>query len=118
LLRWGIRRPERLITWSPRWRTWICTVHPESEWAQNVWDELLSPLEELDARVTRLERLIQTTMPTDPHSSLLIALQALSSIDWITSATIVSELGDFAQFAHPRAVMSRVGLVPSEAFSG
>ena len=118
LLRWGIRRPERFIAWSPRWRTWIRTVHPESEWAQSVWDELLSQLEELDARVTRLERLIQTAMPTHPHASLLIALQALRGIDWITSATIVSELGDFAQFAHPRAVMSSVGLVPSEASSG
>jgi len=86
-----------------------------------VWDELLSQLEALDARVTRLERLIQTAMPTHPHASLLIALQALQAlrgIDSLTAATIVSELGDFAQFAHPRAVMSSVGLVPSETSSG
>jgi len=118
LLRWGILRPERFITWSPRWRTSLRTVHPESEWAQSVWDALLSPLEELDARVTRLERLIQTAMPTHPPASLLIALQALRGIDWIPSATIVSELSGFAQFAHPRAVMSRVGLVASESSSG
>jgi len=68
--------------------------------------------------IRRPERLIQTAMPTHPHASLLIALQALRGINWITSATIVSELGDFAQFAHPRAVMSSVGLVPSEASSG
>ncbi|MCL4520766.1 MAG: transposase [Firmicutes bacterium] len=118
LLRWGIRRSERFIAWSPRWRTWIRTIHPESEWAQSVWDEWLSQLEALDARVTRLERLIQTAMSTHPHSSLLVALQALREIDWLTSATLVSEFGDFAQFAHPRAVMSSVGLVPREASGG
>ena len=29
LLRWGIRRPERFLAWSPGWRTGIRRVHPE-----------------------------------------------------------------------------------------
>ncbi len=118
LLRWGIRRPERFLAWSPRWRTWIRRVHPEPAPRGEVWNELLSQLEELDDRVTRLERAIKAVIPHHPQAPLLIAFQALRGINWVTSATVVAEFGDLTQLSHPRAVMSRVGVVPTEVSSG
>ena len=118
LLRWGIRRPERFLAWSPRWRTWIRRVHPEPDPRGEVWNELLSQLEELDDRVTRIERAIKAAIPHHPQAPLLIAFQALRGINWVTSATIVAEFGALTQFSHPRAVMSSVGVVPTEVSSG
>jgi transposase len=118
LLRWGIRRPDRFLAWTPAFRTWIRSLDPAPAPRDMVWNELLSQLEELDARIDRLSTAIQAAIPTHPHALLIVALQALRGVDWLTAATIVAEYGDLTQFPHPRAFMSRVGVVPSESSSG
>ena len=42
----------------------------------------------------------------------------LRGIDFVAAATLVAELGDLKRFAHPRELMSFLGLVPSEYTSG
>ena len=43
---------------------------------------------------------------------------SLRGIDFIAAVTLVAELGDLKRFAHPRELMSFLGLVPSEHSSG
>jgi transposase len=38
--------------------------------------------------------------------------------DFVAAATFVAEIGDARRFAHPRALMAYLGLVPSESSSG
>jgi transposase len=61
---------------------------------------------------------VKRSWPDHPLAPLMRALQGLRGIDWLTAATVVAECGDFSQFAHPRQVMSFLGLVPTEASSG
>jgi transposase len=46
------------------------------------------------------------------------ALMSLRGIDLVAAVTLVAEIGDFTRFAHPRELMSFLGLVPSEYSSG
>ena len=46
------------------------------------------------------------------------ALMTLRGIDFVAAVTLVTELGDLNRFAHPRELMSYLGLVPSEYTSG
>src|ERR1017187_2988354 len=49
---------------------------------------------------------------------VLEAMMTLRGIDFVAAATLVAELGDLKRFAHPRELMSFLGLVPSEYTSG
>ena len=46
------------------------------------------------------------------------ALTSLKGIDFVAAVTLVAELGDLSRFAHPKELMSYLGLVPSEYSSG
>lgn len=42
----------------------------------------------------------------------------LRGVDTLTAVGLVAEIGDFAQFAHPKQLASFLGLVPSERSTG
>jgi len=46
------------------------------------------------------------------------ALMCLRGVDFIAAITLIAELGDLSRFAHPKALMKYLGLVPSEYSSG
>jgi transposase len=46
------------------------------------------------------------------------ALMCLKGFEFVAAVTFVAEMGDLNRFAHPRALMSYLGLVPSEFSSG
>ena len=118
LLRWGIRPPEGLTAWNRAYHGWLHTVVPAPAPRDQVWGELLSQLAEADIRVDRITRQLAAAWPQHPLASLMQALQSLRGVHWLTAATIVAECGDLTQFAHPRAFMGWVGVVPREASSG
>jgi transposase len=70
------------------------------------------------------ERLERITEALHLHSSqwrmnpLLQALMCLRGFQFIAAVTFIAEIGDPRRFAHPRALMSYLGLVPSEFSSG
>jgi transposase len=45
-------------------------------------------------------------------------LRTLRGIDIVSAIGLVAEIGDIQRFAHPRHLMSYLGLVPSECSSG
>ena len=46
------------------------------------------------------------------------ALMRVRGFDIVAAASFIAELGDLSRFAHPRQLMSYLGLVPSEYSSG
>jgi transposase len=69
----------------------------------------------------RLERLTQALREQCEHwrmKGVVKALMCLRGIDFIAAITLVAELGDMSRFAHPKALMKYLGLVPSEYSSG
>jgi transposase len=50
--------------------------------------------------------------------SVVSALMTLRGVEFIAAVTLVAELGDLTRFAHPKQLMSYLGLVPSEYSTG
>lgn len=53
-----------------------------------------------------------------PLRAVIAALQTLRGVRHVVAATVVSELGTFTRFLHPRLLMGYSGLVPREHSSG
>jgi len=69
----------------------------------------------------RLERLTQALREQCEHwrmKGVVRALMCLRGVDFIAAITLIAELGDLSRFAHPKALMKYLGLVPSEYSSG
>jgi transposase len=57
-------------------------------------------------------------VPSWALAPLVEAFQAMRGISHIAAVILVSEVGDFQRFSHPRQLASYVGLSPSEHSSG
>lgn len=69
----------------------------------------------------RLERLTQALREQCEHwrmKGVVNALMCLRGIDFIAAITFIAEIGDLSRFAHPKALMKYLGLIPSEYSSG
>ncbi|MDX1488908.1 MAG: IS110 family transposase [Acidiferrobacterales bacterium] len=69
-------------------------------------------------RVERLTAALRDQVSQWRMQTVVRALMTLRGIDFIAAATLIAELGDLQRFAHPRELMSFVGLVPSERTTG
>ena len=104
--------------WSHRHRMWLCNrsfTHPAQQIAFQTY---LNALEYEERRKLELEAQIKEAIELSPWSGLVRALQALKGVGPIVAATIVTEVGDFTRFTHPRQLVAYFGLAPGEHSSG
>ena len=80
--------------------------------------EYRQAVSEANERVQRLVEALRDQCTTWRMQPVLEALITLRGIDFVAAVTLVAELGDLKRFAHPRELMSFLGLVPSEYTSG
>ena len=80
--------------------------------------EYRQAVSEANERVRRLVDTLRDQCAAWRMQPLLQALMTLRGIDFVAAVTMVAELGDLKRFAHPRDLMSFLGLVPSEHTSG
>lgn len=117
LLRHGHRYTGK-SSWCAAHERYLATVrfgHP----AQHIaFTEYRLAAHDADARVERLSAALREQAGTWRLHPLLTALVSLRGLQLITAATILAELGDLRRFAHPKQLMSFLGLVPSEYSSG
>lgn len=77
--------------------------------------EMFQSLEEIAAHVTNLEKHIaETIVGTETYTILL----SLPGVGPVTAAAIYAEVGDFARFKTPSALISYAGIYPKERSSG
>ncbi len=87
--------------------------------AQNIaYAEYRATVRDAQERVERLEASLREQVELWRFAPVVRALMTLKGIDFVAAATLVSELGDLARFAHPKELMSYLGLVPSEYSTG
>jgi len=97
---------------------WLCNrgfAHPAQQIAFQTY---LNALEYEERRKLELEAQIKEAIEFSPWSRLVRALQALKGVGPIVAATIVTEVGDFSRFTHPRQLVAYFGLAPGEHSSG
>ena len=112
------RRFPRKTSWTKAHIEWIESQRFNHSAQDAVLREYLQAVEQIGARIERLDRDIETAVESCESKELIKALQAFRGIRILTAASIVAEIGDFRRFASATDFMSFVGLVPSEHSSG
>ena len=118
LLRRGLIYPGPGAAWTRRHASWLGSLTFSEPLVQVTFAEHLSCHEVLLARRDRLDHLIAEQATTGPWAPLIARLRCLRGIDTLTAIGLLTEVGDFTAFAHPRRLASFVGLTPSESSSG
>jgi transposase len=104
--------------WTKAHLRWIRGLEFEHPAHYIVMEENLAAIRDSEARLERLEQQIANIVPDWTLAPVVEAIQAMRGISHIAAVTLVSEIGDFQRFSHPRQLVSYVGLSPSEHSSG
>jgi len=116
LLRRGHRYPRE--PWTAAHRQWMRQLEWPHAAERHVIRDYELAIAQLEVRLSELERAMADIGSTAPYQKAVAALRCFRGIDTVTAVTLLAELYDIRRFAHPRALMSFVGLVPSEASTG
>lgn len=117
LLRQDLRYPGK-TRWTKSFHSWLASVNLK-DWAQQTVLTEYQLAEQ--AAVQRLDRLTTALIKSIEGwrmQPVVNALLALRGVDQVCAIGLVAEIGDVGRFAHPRQLMSYLGLVPSEHSSG
>ena len=85
---------------------------------KTILEEYLQGIDAAHARVKRIEDSMLTLLQTWRLKPAVEALMAFRGFQLVAAMITVSELGDIHRFAHPRQLMTYLGLVPTESSSG
>jgi transposase len=96
----------------------LATVRFEHPAQQIAFDEYRQSVKDAHERCERLTQALREQCAGWRMGRVVEALMCLRGFDFIAAVTIIAELGDLNRFSHPRALMSYLGLVPSEHSSG
>jgi len=83
-----------------------------------ILEEYLQRIDIAVAQVERIEEQMGRLLKTWHRRSLVEAVMGLRGFQQTAAMVIVSEIGDFTRFDHPKKLMAYLGLVPSEESSG
>lgn len=85
---------------------------------QRVFQDYMDTVKRHHERLQRLEADLQEAARAWHWYPVVEALQALRGFQFTAAVTVIAELGDLSRFAHPKQLMSYLGLTPSEYSSG
>jgi transposase len=108
----GVQRKHKLWTVAGRK---LLEELPLPGWTAQRREELLSLLDDLDQRISKLDQAVMDAGKKDPVAKLL---QSHPGVGPITALAYSLTLGEVGRFAHSRQVVSYLGLNPSEHSSG
>lgn len=104
--------------WTQRHWTWLRSQRFALPALQRTYEEYRVTVEQLLARVAELDREIAALADTAPYRERVGWLRCFRGIDTLAAMILITEVGDWARFAHPRELMAYLGLVPSETSTG
>ncbi len=117
LLRYGhIYRDGR--AWTLRHRAWVASQTLEDPLARAALEHMLAHLGALDAQLAAIDHQLDEIAAREPWADPVAWLCCFRGISTHTALGLLAEIGDFRRFAHPRELMSYLGLTPSEYSSG
>lgn len=104
--------------WTLAYLRWLRQLKMAYPAQQMVLEEALLSLSSIEATLGRLTQGLDQQVTAWRYEPVVQALMSLRGIARIAAITLVAEIGDIGRFAHPRELMSYLGLVPSEHSSG
>jgi transposase len=118
LLRHDVRYDGSGDNWTWRHRQWLSKIRLAERGTQTTLLDYLGAIDALQIRRDTLEATIGELIPSSPWAQDIARLRCMRGIDTLTAVGLCAEINDFERFAHPKQLMSYVGLVPSENSSG
>lgn len=89
--------------------------HPAQQIA---FTEYRQMVKDADERIERITTALRDEYAQWRMKPVVDAVMCLRGFEFVAAVTFVAEIGDLSRFAHPRALMAYLGLVPSEHSSG
>jgi transposase len=117
LLRHG-RAYQGKTSWTAAHERQLATTKFDHPAQQIAFDEYRQAVRDAHERLERLTQALREQCEHWRMKGLVNALMCLRGIDFIAAITFIAEIGDLSRFAHPKALMKYLGLIPSEYSSG
>lgn len=117
LLRHGLPFPGK-TSWGRAHATWLSALSFEHVAQTVAFHDMVEAVRRAESRISNLEKMIAEFVPTWSLAPVATALQALRGFDFVSSVTLLAEVGDLTRFDKPRQLMAYLGLVPSESSTG
>jgi transposase len=105
-------------TWTEAHKRYIRELKLASPAHHVIREALIQQIDQLESRVARIEDHMELLCATWSRRHIVHAIMALRGFKIIASMLVVSEIGDFVRFTHPKQLMSYLGLTPGEYSSG
>jgi transposase len=118
LLRHGCVYRDGKQAWTRMHYAWVRRQRLRDPLAQAALEQLLVCLDGLDRQIDALDRDLERIAAEDPWRERVAALTRFRGISTRTALALISEIGDFRRFGHPRELASWLGITPSEYSSG
>jgi transposase len=118
LLRHGRIFREGKQSWTLKHRAWVRRQRLDDTLAQRAFEHALAHLDSLDAQLAAIDAELEQIARTEPWCDPVRWLTAFRGIGIRTALGLLAEIGDWKRFAHPRELMSYLGLTPTEYSSG
>lgn len=83
-----------------------------------VMEELLQQITGIGDQVSRIEARMELLLQEWKNKPIVEGIMALRGFKTVAAMMVVSEIGDFVRFTHPKQLMSYIGLTPGEYSSG
>jgi len=99
-------------------RAWLRALPFERPADQVIFEDYLLAVEQTEGRLQALTDRLEGFAQQEPWRATVQALRCFHGIDTVTALALVAEIHDPRRFAHPRQLMSYLGLVPREHSSG
>jgi transposase len=118
LLRHGRIYREGKKAWTQRHYAWVDRQRLDDPLAQAALEQMLVHLHGLDRQLAGLDANLEQIAGHARWREQVRALTRFRGISTRTALGLISEIGDFRRFSHPRELASWLGITPSEYSSG
>jgi transposase len=81
-------------------------------------EEYIRRVDNAEEQIKRLEDQMEKVLWTWQRKPLVEAVMGMRGFKMVSAMVIVSEIGYFGRFKHPKQLMAYLGLIPSEESSG
>jgi transposase len=118
LLRHGHIYREGKSQWTKMHRAWIARQRLADDLAHRALVEMLTHLDGIDRQLDQLDRDLELIARGQRWAPTVQVLTRFKGVSTRTALGLISEIGDFHRFSHPRELCAWLGIVPTEYSSG
>jgi transposase len=104
--------------WTGKHLRWLRGLEFEGPLLHEVFDNYFTQMQHCMQRLASLDQRVAQLAEREPYHAVVGLLRCFHGIDTLTAITLITEIFEFGRFASARALMSYLGLTPSESSSG